>query len=175
MSVPDDVRKHLKAVLWAQANSMGWLHLSASAKSQQYENWAKDEQVGGVLERFVDQRRIRAYLKDTLLKRYSAEQKSGTERPMRVLGISTATEIAETYVKPHGRRLADGRIISWGKAREWKMILMALHERAYTAHAEAFGAVLFEATGRYGERNARSLVEDAAKKLGVGTVVWLEM
>ncbi|HEX6369118.1 MAG TPA: hypothetical protein VF006_09300 [Longimicrobium sp.] len=94
---------------------------------------------------------------------------------MRVLGITTAAEIAETYVKPHGRRLVDGRIISWGKAREWKMILMALHERAYTSKTEAFGAVLFEATGRYAERNARSMVEDAAKKLGVSTIVWLEM
>ncbi len=81
----------------------------------------------------------------------------------------------EVYEKPHGQRLADGRVICWGKAEDWKAILMALHERTYSRRGiKPFGVVLSQASGRFQDSHTRSLVEDAARKIGIEKVVWLD-
>jgi hypothetical protein len=71
--------------------------------------------------------------------------------------------------------LDDGRVIGWGRAAEWKTILMALHERAFPlVDARPFGAVFLEATGRYGEKEVREMVNAAAEHLKVERLIWLE-
>jgi hypothetical protein len=83
--------------------------------------------------------------------------------------------VVETYEKPHGQRLADGRVICWGRVDAWKTILLALHERTFSHRGtRPFGAVLSQASGRFNEPHTRALVEDAAGKLGVERVVWLD-
>jgi hypothetical protein len=80
----------------------------------------------------MDSGKVRVYIKDTLLKDYAGHRLADDVAPLRALGFSSPfAEAEETYVKPHGRRLLDGRIVCWGRAEDWKSILMALHERAY--------------------------------------------
>jgi hypothetical protein len=45
------------------------------------------------------------------------------------VGIDREAEIAEVWERPHGRRLKDGRVVVWGSADDWKLILTAVHER----------------------------------------------
>ena len=83
--------------------------------------------------------------------------------------------IVERYRKPHGVMLDDGRVVAWGKAMSWRAILLAVHERAYGDNgAQPFAAVFFRSTGRYRDDRTRKMVHDAASKLGVEEVVWLE-
>jgi hypothetical protein len=73
-----------------------------------------------------------------------------------------------------GRRLEDGRQIAGGRATEWKATLMALHERSFEDGGTPHAAVFFEAGTRHTDMRARQVVEDAARKLGVERVVWLD-
>ena len=176
MTVPDAVRERLKALVWSRADAIGWMDLSPTDKTTYYENWTNDPDIGGVLTRCIDKAQVRVYLKDSLLKDYVRLHLADWDRPFRVLRISQKAKTAESYVKPHGRRLSDGRVVCWGRADDWKAVLMALHERTYGREGQRpFAAVFLKAVGRFGESKVRAMIETAAKKLGVRRVVWLEV
>ena len=175
MSVPDGIRDELRTRLWETADRIGWMSMSATAKSKCYEGWTRDPAVGGLLSRYIDGGQVRVYLKDTLLKDYARSRLADESRPLRVIGVDDGVARVYTYIKPHGRRLADGRVICWGRADDWKSVLMAVHERAYAKKGvRPFAAVLMQPKGRLHEDRVRELVEDTAKKLGIDTVVWLD-
>jgi len=176
MSVPEQVRQQLKDKLWQTADQIGWLSLSPTDKSRHYENWTRDPEIGGLIAKFIPIGDVRVYLKDTLLKDFALQRLGDGSTPCRVLGITERDKIAKKFVKPHGRQLQDGRIISWGRASAWKAILMATYERTYAEgkHAKAFGITLTHAVGRYKETKFRQMVERAAHELRIEKVVWLE-
>ncbi|MCB9779719.1 MAG: hypothetical protein H6742_14235 [Alphaproteobacteria bacterium] len=178
MRIPEDVRSGLRTRLWALADDLDWSSLSWAEKSTHYEAWTKDPSVGGQLAHYMDQRQIRVYVKDTIMKGYGRSRLANPERVMRVLGLNGGSGgplfgVAQEYQRPHGRRLADGRVIAWGKAKDWKGILMTLHERAFESKGTPHAAVLMSAVGRFQEDDVRALVQDAATKLGVVRLVWL--
>lgn len=175
MSVPQDVRRELKHRLWDLADRIMWMNLPQSEKAKYYEGWTRDSAIGGVLSRYIDKGHVRVYLKDSLLKDYARDRLADRGRPFRVLDISPTIDTAEIYIKPHGRKLMDGRVICWGRADDWKLVLMAVHERACAERgAQPFAAVLFQAAGRFKEPNVRAVVEDASKRLGIQRLIWLE-
>jgi hypothetical protein len=172
--VPDDVRESIRGALWAAAEAVGWSGLSAADKTRHYEHWTQDPKIGGILTRYMDLPRVRVYLKDAVFKPYSRARLADWSRCARAVGVEGETSL-ESFIKPHGRRLRDGRVVCWGPASSWKVILMALHERTYgDGSMRPFAAVLFGAVGRYREERVRQLVHDAAAKLLVARVVWLE-
>lgn len=174
VTVPDEIRESVRRILWAQAEALGWSDLPATAKTRHYEHWTQDPQVGGVLARYMDPPRVRVYLKDAVFKPYSRARLADWGRCAQAVGIERDTN-GESFIKPHGRQLSDGRVICWGPATSWKAILMALHERTYARHGlRPFAAVMFRAVGRYREDDARQLIQDAASKLLVERIVWLE-
>ncbi len=174
MSLPPQVREELQIKLYAIADSIGWANLSAVAKAKHYEDWTRNSDIGGVLARYMDKGKVRVYLKDTLLKDYTRKTLSDDSRPLRVLGITDSPAVGERFIKPHGLRLVDGRVVAWGRADDWKLILMAIYERTRAQPgSSAFGAVLLNSTGRFDEPSVRSMIEEAAKRLGVQQLVWL--
>jgi len=68
--IPDEIRRGLREKLWALADTLDWAKLDWYEKSSQYETWTRDPQVGGLLSNYMDQRRIRVYIKDTIMKGY---------------------------------------------------------------------------------------------------------
>lgn len=175
MTVPEPTRNSLRETLWQQADELGWAMLSPSEKSRQYEAWTKDPKIGGRLGRFMNQGQVRVYIKDSLLKDFTRSQLAGFERPFRVTGISEYSSIAEIYTKPHGRRLGDGRLICWGRAHDWKTILMALHERAFdNPNICPYAAIFLFSSGRFNDDGVRRPIADAAQKLGIEKIVWLD-
>ena len=149
MSVPANIRREIKERLWAEADRLNWSALSAADKSRYYSMWTETEAVGGKLGQYMDPRKVRVYIKDTLLKSYTREASASPARVFRVLGVEENTVATTTYIKPHGCLLPDGRQIAWSKASDWKLTLMALHERAFEA-GEPYAAVLSEAAARFG-------------------------
>jgi hypothetical protein len=83
VSIPDQIKKELMGKLWRAAGELGWEHLSPGAKTVHYDSWARDPEIGGVLERYMDRRHVRAFLKDGVLngiplrKRPSRTDRSG--------------------------------------------------------------------------------------------------
>jgi hypothetical protein len=123
----------------------------------------------------MDPRQIRVYLKDTVLKSYAQNQLSDPEKIYHVLGVGSDVVSVEEYVKPHGRRLSDGRVISWSKATDWKLTLMAVFERSnVNVRYTSFAAVLLQSSSKFPNQTARATVEEAAKRLGLCRIVWLD-
>ena len=174
MIVPAHIRSSVRERLWAIADHISWESLPARSKTAYYEGWARDPQIGGILEHYMDRHRVRVYLKDTIMKDHGHSLMADESRVFRVLNIDNNAPIAETYVKPHGRMLSDGKIICWGRADDWKNVLMAVHERSTEHSGKPFAAVLAFALGKFHQEHVRAMVTDAARKLGIERVIWLD-
>ena len=175
MMIPETIRDDIRDRLWTAADAIGWSTLPDVDRATHYELWTRDPTIGGQLGHFMDPRKVRVYIKDSLIKPYERSRLSLLESQVwRLLSFPHPGPRAKCYIKPHGQRLLDGKVICWGKSRDWKLILMAVFERAYAdSVAQPFGAVLLE-TGRTTEENERQLVREAAKRLGVQRLAWLE-
>jgi len=173
--IPDHVRQGLRTRLWGIADEMGWARLGGAQKTAQYDVWAKDADVGGVLGRYMDQREVRVYIKDTVMKGYGRRQLADPQQVLRILGLSGDASTTHCFERPHGRRLPDGRVVCWGNAADWKTVVTAIHERAYLAEFASYPgeAVLLAADGRFADVRFREMVEDAAKKLLIPKVHWI--
>jgi hypothetical protein len=169
------IRKGLRQELWALADDLDWPRLDWYEKSARYEAWTQDPDVGGLLANYMDQRQIRVYIKDTIMKGYVRSRQANTALPFSALGFDREVEIAEARERPHGRRLKDGRVVAWGSADDWKLVLTAVHERSWgIAGARPFAAVLMCSVARYADPAVRAMVQDAADKLKIERLVWLE-
>lgn len=173
MSVPATLRKQIKDRLWSEADRLNWPSLTASDKSRYYTIWTETADVGGQLARYMDPRKVRVYIKDTLLKPYARESSSDPSRVLRVLNVSGDLSIVEKFIKPHGCRLSDGRCIAWSRASDWKLTLLAVYERAFS-EGEAHAVVLTECGGKFEFPEQRTLVSTAAERLGIKRLLWLE-
>lgn len=172
--IPDPIRKGLRQKLWALADDLDWPRREWYEKSAQYEAWTRDAEVGGLLAGYMDQRQIRVYIKDTIMKGYVRSRQASTSLPFSALGIDGEPEIAESHERPHGRRLKDGRVIVWGTADDWKLVLTAVHERSWgIVGARPFAAVLMWSVGKFAEPSLRAMVQDASDKLKIERLVWL--
>lgn len=172
--IPDPIRRGLRQKLWATADDLDWPRLDWYEKSAKYEDWTRDPEVGGLLANYMDQRQIRVYIKDTIMKGYVRSRQASAARPFSALGIDGEVESAETWERPHGRRLEDGRVVVWGNADDWKLVLTAVHERSWgIPGARPFAAVLMYSVGKYAEPSVRAMVQDAAEKLKIERLVWL--
>jgi hypothetical protein len=177
MKIPNEIRDELKAQLWMHADQIGWHFLTGVRKAKYYEEWTLREDVGGILARYMDRGSIRLYLKDTLLKEYSRTALSNPKRIFEVLGISASnSEIRKRFEKPHGLMLSDGKIFCWGRASEWKSILMSSYERVYLErNSSSFALIFLNSAGKFAQPATRDLIGSAAKKLGFDNVKWLEI
>jgi hypothetical protein len=174
MSVPDEVREQVRAYLWKVADDIDWILLSATDKGKHYRNWTADPKVGGVLSRYMEVGQVRTYIKDAVLKVYARRRMADARSPLAKLGLSPSAEVAKTFIKPHGVKLADGKIICWGRAVSWKVLLMALHERSFCdPDSFPFGAVLLQASAGFADVTSREVVENAATKLGIRKLAWV--
>jgi len=173
MNLPDQVRDRLRERMWEIADQIDWLALGPTEKSQHYENWTRDPEVGGVLQRYMAVGQVRVYIKDSLLKDYPRARRADQAKPFRILGLDANVGVRRVFIKPHGRLLTDGRIVCWGRAADWKSILTAVFERSVTIQdATPFAAVLTESAGKYSDTGARAVVIEAARRLGINKLIW---
>jgi hypothetical protein len=173
--IPSAIRDALRDKLWKQCDDLGWMSLQDTERARYYELWTRDASIGGQLAHVMDARKVRVYIKDSLVKPYVRARLSLNESEVwRLLGLSDSDRVIHVFIKPHGRRLADGRVISWGRSRDWKSILMAVFERGRVQKSfSSFGVVLLESGKTEGD-SSRNLVREAAQRLGIEKLAWLE-
>lgn len=169
------LRDALRDRLWQQCDDLGWMSLQDVERARFYELWTRDASIGGQLAHVMDARKVRVYIKDSLVKPYVRARLSLNEAEVwRLLGLTAVDRVVHVYIKPHGRRTEDGRVIGWGRSRDWKSVLMAVFERGRVQPSfTSFGVVLLESGKTEGERT-RNLVREAARRLGIEKLAWLE-
>lgn len=172
-ALPAAVKQQVKECLWRRADALGWHAMTVIDKAKQYGVWTEDPEIGGVLAGYMDARKVRTYIKDTLMKPYARASLSDAARVLKALRLPE-DQVRESYERPHGLHLQSRRVVCWGKADNWKLILMAVHERAYALGVPPFAAVLLPPLTRFLMRPARMVVEDAATKLGIQRLAWLD-
>ncbi|CAD6513831.1 hypothetical protein LMG27952_00790 [Paraburkholderia hiiakae] len=176
MAMPKEIRDRIRQKIWDKADELGWATLSDADRTIWYENWSKDKDVGGALAHFMDPRKVRVYIKDSLLKPYLRGRLEGdAETALLAAGLGEGPlSIKATFNKPHGRLLLDGRVICWGNSRDWKAIVISVFERAYRLESGIpYAAVLLE-TGRTTNDGVRDMIRDVAARLQLNQVVWLD-
>jgi len=175
-AVPSDIRDSIKQKIWNKADELGWSKLPDLDRATWYENWSKDKDIGGALSHFMDTRKIRVYIKDSLLKPYLRSRiQDDWPKVAATLGVPSHDNLHKRkFEKPHGVQLLDGKIISWGHSRDWKSILVSVFERSYSSDASsAYGAALIE-TGKTTNSGLREMIVNAGRRLGVEKIVWIE-
>jgi hypothetical protein len=173
--IPLKIKNDIHARVWSEADGINWLRLGDVEKSRQYEKWMMDPNVGGVIGQFVDQRNIRVYLKDSVMKPYNRERTKGIASIFGVLGIPETEVCRMEWIKPHGRILFDHRCLCWGPAKDWKSIILSVYERAHrNPPSTPFAAVFVGPLGKMAQSAEQNLVADVARKLGLKKIVWGE-
>jgi hypothetical protein len=175
MSVPENIREMIQQKLWQIADEIRWRGLSVIEKSKYYERWTCDPKIGGILANYMDHRQVRMYIKDSIMRRYSQTGLNDHRQAFHLLSISSNIKIMGTFASPQGKLLADGRLICWGHAKDWKLILLALYERCYSAKdVLPFAAVLFRPNGKYNEQTTRKMIGSISDKLGIQKLIWVD-
>ena len=144
MKIPIAVFRGIQERIWAEADQKGWQTLADHQKSTMYENWIRDPLVGGKISQYMSAGNVRVHIKDTIMKPYGRERTKEFAPILKMLDLPESSKSIEDYVKPHGRRLEDGKVICWCLARHWENVLIAVYERAYLVQrAVPFCAILF--------------------------------
>lgn len=170
--LPKEIRNRIQQKIWGKADELEWAKLSDLDRANWYENWSKDKEIGGALAHFMDPRKVRVYIKDSLFKPYHRERSQSDERKVfSALNIDPDTTYLKSFTKPHGRLLADGRIVCWGNSRDWKTIVISAFERGWGADVTDPAVVLIE-SGKTMDLDLRAMVQDVGNRLGLSAVVW---
>ena len=175
-ALPTDIRERIKQRIWAKANDLDWPRISDLERTAWYENWTKDKEVGGVLAHFMDARKVRVYIKDSLLKPYLRSRlQNDWDRVLLAINLDVREALVKkSYDKPHGRQLNDGKVICWGNSREWKSILISVFERAYQVNSGIPHAAVLVETGKTTDVGMREMILDASQKLGLLHLAWVD-
>jgi hypothetical protein len=175
MAVPKEIRDRIRQKIWEKADELEWARMADLDRAAWYENWSKEKEVGGALAHFMDARKVRVYIKDSLLKPYLRGQlEDGAEKAMLAVGLRAEMAVMRSYDKPHGRLLLDGKVICWGNSRDWKSIVMSVFERAYCLELGIpFSAVLIE-TGKTTNEGLREMIRAVGEKLGLSQIAWID-
>lgn len=173
MSIPSEIRATIRERVWNAAEVAEWETLSNLERSRYYDRWTEAFNIGGVLQNYIDASQVRVYIKDTLLKGYSQAKLNDPVRVKRILRLSLGLVVEATFRKPHGQLLSDGSVIAWGRAEDWRVIILAVYERAFAKpNRRAGAAVLFNTSGRFDA--IKPVAEDLARRLEVGRTIWVD-
>lgn len=176
MAVPKEIRDRIRQKIWDKADELDWSRLADLDRTAWYENWSKQKDVGGALAHFMDARKVRVYIKDSLLKPYlRSRHEDGAEKVLLTVGLAHDTStFKKIYDKPHGRLLTDGKVICWGSSRNWKAIVISVFERAYSLERGVpYAAVLIEG-GKTTDPGVREMISTAGRKLGLLHTEWID-
>jgi len=175
-ALPSDIRNHIKQKIWSKAEELDWPRISDLERAAWYEIWTKDKDVGGVLSHFMDSRKVRVYIKDSLLKPYLRTRLQGNwDRVLLTIDMDSRDAIVRrSYDKPHGRLLLDGKVVCWGNSREWKTVLLSVYERAYQLSAGYPHAAILVESGKTTNVGTRQMILDVSQRLGIRHMAWID-
>lgn len=132
--LPDEQLSLVVTALYADADLRGWDTLPLADRSRAYGDWVEDENVGGILTKYMTPEAARSWIKDGPMKEYRRAAR-GTGRYARFgrQGGTAPDEVALT-VLGQGARIVDG---SFGVKPSHCQAITATGETVYLAWGEA--------------------------------------
>jgi len=173
MAIPEEIKKMVYERVWSEADRIGWKGLTITEKTEQYRNWAISDAIGGVLSRYMDVERVHPYIKDSIIQKYSKSISLSVDRALNLAGVqSDSYAIAEEFIKPFGVRLSDNRIVLWGRAVDWKIVLLSMFERTCGNKYIPKCAILTDCFGKFNTSSFENLINTASSRLGIQSIIY---
>jgi len=140
--IPETIRRAVIRDIYRKADELGWDGLSAVDRTTWYNRWVDDEQLGGVLTRYMPRERARMWIKDVPMKHYN-RARSGIGPYADLVGtpLPSAYDIARIALgedwsvlggtlqeKPNRCQVTDGHcqmLMIWGNPRNLKSLVWA--------------------------------------------------
>ncbi|ACU70334.1 conserved hypothetical protein [Catenulispora acidiphila DSM 44928] len=66
-----EVEEKIVRCLFLEADALRWAHLPLGKKTEMYEKWATDPEIGGKLKDFMTLEQVRVWIKDGVMKEYA--------------------------------------------------------------------------------------------------------
>lgn len=176
MNLPKAVKDIVAKTVQEKADELDWMRMTITEKAKYYEIWAADESIGGKLSFYMPFERVHKYIKDTIVKEYSRSRKHTSNEILIIIGCKNdKIPKLKDYIKPLGTLLADGRLICWGRAKDWKIVLLSAFERMQTIkEVKTTIVVLTDASGNYKGKAFTKLAKDASERLQVSQLYFVE-
>lgn len=165
MTVPEEVRDELRALVRGRAKEAHWDGLLQRRRTILLDSWVTDPAIGGVLDGYMPRSKVRAYIKDVLLRMPRGPPTSVPK------GLALRT-VRRWYRKPDGAVGSDGRLCTWGNARDWKAILLTAYERIHEGGYKPGPIILADSAAKFSTPESRVVVDRAARALGLQPPLW---
>lgn len=141
--VPQEQVDSVIKALYADADRLGWQHLSPNQRTAQYDQWVSSPPIGGVLTTYMSSENARSWIKDGPMKEYararqgagryakfgSAQGPTAGQIAAHALGTGAVVVEGSRGVKPFHCLAAatDGRsmYIAWGEAKNFRHLVWA--------------------------------------------------
>ncbi len=141
--LPASEREAVVKALYAEADRIGWEHLTPQARTAQYDKWVTDPDIGAVLSAYMSAENARSWIKDGPMKEYKrAKQGAGRYAKfgspggatidgviLHAFGPQAEVVVGSEGVKPlHCRvKTPDGRksYLAWGEATNFRYLVWA--------------------------------------------------
>ncbi|MGY1868221.1 MULTISPECIES: hypothetical protein [Nocardia] len=163
--IQDLLRREIIAEIYRRADELGWDGLSISERTTWYNRWVDDDQIGGVLTRYMPRERARLWIKDGPMKHYNrARSGIGPYADLVRNPLPSAAQIAQLAFgrewivvegtlqeKPNRCDLTNGEVfvqMIWGTSRNLQSLIWA----GLNAQVDEGPTPVLVVTTRQGER-----------------------
>ena len=141
--VPQGQVSTVVKALYADADRLGWNHLSPQQRTAQYDQWVTDPAIGGVLTTYMSSENARSWIKDGPMKEYGRARlgagryaKFGSDQgptagqiAAHALGSNAVVVEGTIGVKPFHclATASDGRstYVAWGEGKNFRYLVWA--------------------------------------------------
>jgi hypothetical protein len=151
MAMSKDLEARIVRRLFAEAESLHWTQLPPAQRTDQYNRWVQEPEIGGRMQGFMTPEEARVWIKDGPMKEYSrafygvgkyspfiSNPAAGVGSLVRLaLGADWEADLTTRQIKPLrliARRGEEENHFTWGPARDLKhLVWRALTEEASRA------------------------------------------
>lgn len=181
-SIPKNIADKVKKTAFKKADAYGYLTKGRVENGQFMDSLASDPEVGGVIEQYLEGPKIKTYIKDAILNRYSKDRNKATvllRDPVKLINRifkvnahidkKVKTAIVLVYTKKGGTNYiacAAGTWVKWESALK-KALIAAASCEAYSQAPDKFKILIVLSSAIPIIESERILVERALCKFDV--------
>lgn len=141
--VPADQIDSVVKALYADADRLGWAHCPLQQRTEQYDKWVADPDVGGILTQHMASETARSWIKDGPMKEYARAQQGAGRYARFGSSEGLSAEQVVVHAMGHQARVAEGSegvkpfhclayaadgaqtYVAWGEPKNFRYLIWA--------------------------------------------------